>query len=171
MKVFLFCVLSIALVACNNGTSSDASIEQIQSLESNKSLSRSDSLIKTYVRFVDANPKHDSAVVYLFKAAQLNVRTNKVTPGARLYERVALEYKEDPHAPEALIRGGVALASMNDAANAKRLYDWFIKDYPTHPRIEEVKMWSETSGLSEEELMKRFQDIIQKAKDSTRNTQ
>jgi outer membrane protein assembly factor BamD (BamD/ComL family) len=171
MKVFFFSVLSIALIACNSVTDGDASIEQIQNLESSKNLSQSDSLIKTYMRFVDANPKHDSAVIYLFKAAQLNVRTNKVTPGARLYERVALEYKEDPRAPEALIRGGVAFATMTDAANAKRLYDWFIKDYPTHPRIEEVKMWSETSGMSDEQLMKRFQEIVQKAKDSTRNIQ
>jgi hypothetical protein len=54
----------------------------------------------------------------------------------------------------------VAYASIPDPANAKRLYDQFIAQYPSHARIEEVKKWSEYSGLSDEELFRRFQNQL-----------
>ena len=66
------------------------------------------------------------------------MKANNGVKGARLYERVAKEYQNDSLAPEALIRGGISFAAASDQANAKRLYDLFIANYPKHPRINEV---------------------------------
>ncbi len=159
MKFSVSLIIVVLLTSCS-GNSSDISVKDIAQLEQNKNLSGSDSMINSYIRFADAQPEHDSSVNYLFKAAQICIRSNKVVKGARLYERIATEYKGNSYAPEALIRGGTAFATVPDPANAKRLYDMFIAAYPEHARIEEVKMWSLTAGMTEEELFKFFKSEI-----------
>ena len=91
------------------------------------------------------------------KAAHICVTSSKVVKGARLYERVATEYAGSSMVPQALINGGIAFATIPDPAHAKKLYDQFITLFPNHPRIEEVKKWSEYSGLTDEELFRRFE--------------
>lgn len=166
MKYLFFCVLTLSVFSCNNSPA-DQAVKSIRELESNKNLAQSDSLINSYIRFADNDPAHDSSIAYLFKAASLSLKTSKVPKGARLYERVAMEYKNDSIAPKALIRAATAFASIPDPANAKRLYDYFIATYPTHPRIEEVKMWSVTSGMTEDELLRFFKEKIEKKDSNT----
>jgi outer membrane PBP1 activator LpoA protein len=156
MKFVAFFTVCLFATSCSNNAI-DTSIRDIKSLESNSKLKNSDSLINSYIRFADANPKHDSATVFLMNAAHICVTSSKVAKGARIYERIANEYAGNAIVPQALINGGIAFATIPDPANAKRLYDQFIALYPTHPRIEEVKKWSEYSGLTDEELFRRFE--------------
>jgi outer membrane PBP1 activator LpoA protein len=159
MKFIHFLAFSFLLASCSDN-SKDIAIKDIASLEQNTKLKNSDSLINSYIRFADANPSHDSSVNYLMHAAHICVTNSKVVKGARLYERVANEYTGNPLVPQALINGGIAFATIPDPANAKKLYDQFITLFPKHPRIEEVKKWSEYSGLTDEELFRRFEERL-----------
>ncbi len=162
MKYSFYFLLIVALSACSSNKEEKA-IADIKALESNKSFAKSDTLINSYVKFADAFPSHKLAPLFLFKAAQTSVQAHSDVKGARLYERLANEYQTDSLAPEALIRGGICFAAASDQANAKRLYDLFIAKFPTHPRIEEVKKWSEYSGMTEEQMLKQFeQDVLSK---------
>lgn len=164
MKTIYFLCLCILFAACTNGKVENE-LNNIKSLESNSKFKNSDSLIHSYLRFVDANPQHDSSVHFLMNAAHICVISSKVVKGARLYERVANEYPGNELVPQALINGGIAFATIPDPAHAKKLYDQFIALFPQHPRIEEVKKWSEYSGLTDEELFRRFEERL-KNKDS-----
>ncbi len=159
MKYIYFLAIIFFFTSCNN-SGVDNAIKDISSLEQNSKLKNSDSLINSYIRFADANPKHDSSAYYLMHAAHICVTNSKVVKGARLYERVANEYTSNPIVPQALINGGIAFATIPDPAHAKKLYDQFITLFPKHPRIEEVKKWSEYSGLTDEELFRRFQERL-----------
>lgn len=164
MKFIYFLAFSFLFASCtHNGL--DNAIKDIRSLEQNSKLKNSDSLINSYIRFADANPSHDSSVNYLMHAAHICVTNSKVVKGARLYERVANEYVGNPIVPQALINGGLSFATIPDPAHAKKLYDQFITLFPKHPRYEEVKKWSEYSGLTDEELFRRFQERLN-SKDS-----
>ena len=156
MKLVVFISFCLLVTACSN-SSIDNAIADIKNLEQNNKLKNSDSLINSYLRFADANPKHDSASAFLMNAAHICVTSSKVVKGARLYERVATEYTGSSIVPQALINGGIAFATIPDPAHAKKLYDQFITLFPNHPRIEEVKKWSEYSGLTDEELFRRFE--------------
>lgn len=156
MKYTYFLVISFLITSCSNNVI-DTAIRDISNLEQNSKLKNSDSLINSYIRFADANPSHDSSATYLMHAAHICVTTAKVVKGARLYERVANEYAGNSIVPQALINGGIAFATIPDPAHAKKLYDQFITLFPNHPRIEEVKKWSEYSGLTDEELFRRFE--------------
>lgn len=167
MRPLLLLTIIISLFSCV-GSSEEKAIDAIKSLEANKSFAKSDTLINSYVNFAEKFPSHKLAPTFLFKAAQACVQSNRGVKGAKLYEKMAMEYQNDTLAPEALIRAGVSMAAANDPANAKRLYDVFIKHYPDHKRIEEVKKWSEYSGLSEEELIRRFQENLNNLNDSAK---
>ena len=165
MKLVVFISFCLLVSSCSNN-STDIAIADIKDLEQNNKLKNSDSLINSYLRFADANPKHDSASAFLMYAAHICVTSTKVVKGARLYERVATEYTGSSLVPQALINGGITFATIPDPAHAKKLYDQFIALFPNHPRIEEVKKWSEYSGLTDEELFRRFEARLN-AKDTS----
>jgi outer membrane protein assembly factor BamD (BamD/ComL family) len=164
MKFLYAILLTMLAVAC--GSPENKMIKNIRQLEENKSLSTSDTLINMYIGFADKFPQHEKSVGYLFKAASKSMMSQKGLQGVKLYERIATEYKNDTLAPEALICAGIGYAGMKDPTNAKRLYDRFLEVYPNHPRIDEVKMWSETAFMSEEELQNRFLERL-RSMDST----
>lgn len=166
--LFIFTVF-LSVLACNNSKtkSPESSIDAIKTLESNSSLSKSDTLINSYINFAAQFPDHRLAPKFMFKAASAFVGSNRALKGVRLYEEMATKYPDDSLAPEAIICAGVGFEGLHDPANAKRLYDLFIQKYPQHPRVGEVRKWSEFVGLSEEELLRRFQEDLQK-KDSAK---
>jgi tetratricopeptide (TPR) repeat protein len=154
MKYFFQLLIVLFLVSCSNREGKI--IDRIKQLESNKSLDKSDTLINSYLEFVNTYPNHKNSPTYLFKAAEGKMRSKKELDATKLYERVANDYPEFDKSPNALINAGVAYESLNDAANARRLFEKFMKVYPKHERYNDVKLMSENVGLSEEELMKRF---------------
>lgn len=166
--LFIFTVF-LSVIACNNPKTAtpETSIEAIKTLESNASLSKSDTLIHSYINFAKQFPDHQLAPRFLFKAASAYVGSNRALLGVRLYEDVATKYPADSLAPEAIICAGVGFEGLNDQANAKRMYDLFVKKYPQHPRAAEVSNMSEFVGLSDEEFLRRFQEKLAK-KDSAK---
>jgi hypothetical protein len=165
----LFFVLSLCTIAACTNSKEEKAIADIKTLESNSSFAKSDTLINSYINFSDAFPQHKLAPLFLFKAAQTCIIAHKDVKGARLYERMATDYQSDSLAPEALIRGGISYAAASDQANAKRLYDLFIAKFPNHPRIDEVKKWSEYSGMTEEEMIRQFEQNILSKQDTTKS--
>lgn len=163
MNKLVLSIICLFLLSCS-GSPAEKELVRIRKMEKTAGLKNSDSLIHTCIRFADTYPEHAQTPGLLFKAAEMYIRsgmnagTDKVIKGARIYERMAFEYATDTLAPEALIRAGIAYSTIPDPANAKRMYDGFIKAYPSHARIGEVRVWSETAGLSEEELLKRFEE-------------
>lgn len=146
----------VVLLGCTN--ESEKLSKQIQSLETNKQFQNSDSLVNIYTLFSVKYPEHSNTIKYMFKAAEIQVKKNNLLEGIKLYETIGTQYNDKELAPEALIRASVCFQSIPDPANAKRMLDLFIKKFPTHERIEEVKQMNEIVGLSEEELIKRFTD-------------
>lgn len=146
----------VVLLGCTN--ESENLSKQIQSLETNKQFQNSDSLVNIYTLFSSKYPEHPNTIKYMFKAAEIQVKKNNLLEGIKLYETIGVQYNDKELAPEALIRASVCFQSIPDPANAKRMLDLFIKKFPTHDRIEEVKQMNEIVGLSEEELIKRFTD-------------
>jgi TolA-binding protein len=146
----------VVLLGCSN--ESEKLSKQIQSLETNKQFQNSDSLVNIYTLFSTKYPEHPNTIKYLFKAAEIQVKKNNLLEGIKLYETIGTKYDDKELAPESLIRASVCFQTIPDPANAKRMLELFIKKFPTHERIEEVKQMNEIVGLSEEELIKRFTD-------------
>lgn len=154
MKYIFQLLIVLFLVSCTSNE--QKIINRIKQLESNKTLDKSDTLINSYMEFVNTFPQHENAPTFLFKAAEGKMRSKNPLEATKLYEKVAMDYPDFEKSPNALINAGVAYESFHDAANAKRMFETFMKKYPNHERFNDVKLMSENVGLSEEELMKRF---------------
>lgn len=158
-KHVLFLTLGFALFACSDNAA-QKSINDIKALEANPSLQASDTLINCYTRFSEKYPDHKLSPVFLFKAAQGLMQSNRTLKGTRMYESMGMKYEKDSLAPEALIRAGIGFQAANDPANAIRVYEVFLKRYPSHPRAGEIKKNIEYAGLSEEEFMRKFNEEV-----------
>jgi outer membrane PBP1 activator LpoA protein len=163
MKLLYYISIVVLAIACKGG-SEQSMIKDIRQLEANKSLATSDTLINTYVQFADRYPQHDSAAKYLFRAARASIKSGKEKKGVQLFERVANTYKDTVLGPEALIIAGMVYSKMPDPVNAKRIFEQFVRQYPTHPRNAEMKIMAEEAGMSEEEQMQRFLQRIEKTR-------
>jgi TolA-binding protein len=154
--IYLFITL-IVLQSCQNNAERTL-LNNIKELEANKKMLTSDTLIKSYLLYVQEYPNNEFSVKYLFKAGEASVKAGKIVEAAKIYERVDSKYSDKELSPEALIRAAVCLQSVPDPANAKRLFEVFLKKYPQHERYEDVKTMNEIVGLTEEELLKRFSE-------------
>jgi outer membrane protein assembly factor BamD (BamD/ComL family) len=163
MKLLYYICCIVLIVACKGGEE-QRMIRDIRQLEANKSLATSDTLINTYVQVADRYPKHDSAVKYLFRAARASIKSNKEMKGIKLFERVANDYKDTILGPEALIIAGMVYTKLPDPVNAKRVFEQFVRQYPTHPRNAEMKIMAEEAGMSDEEQMQRFLQRIEQTR-------
>ena len=161
MKKLFFLTLVVSLVSC--GSNAEKQLRDIRQLQANKSLRTSDTLINSYIRFADQFPDHDSAVRFLFKAARASVRANKIMQGIRLDERIIEKYPKDTmYRPESMINAGMNYSHMPDVANAKKLWEMFLKEYPGHPRSADIRIMAEEAGMSEEEKTRRFWERFEK---------
>lgn len=164
-KIFYLSVILVSVAACSSKESK--AIDNIKLMESNKSLITSDTLINSYLDFVQKYPEHDQSPGFLDKAANACVRSNRMVKGARLYEKLAMDYPNDSLAPGALISGGVSFDAAKDPANAKRLYGIYLEKYKNHWRYKDVQYYYDATGKSEEQFMEEFLQRVAEKGDST----
>ncbi len=74
--------------------------------------------IQTLVDFVSQAPNHARAGEFLFDAAGIAERDDRLQQAAELYERVALEYPGDERSPRALFLAGILHYRLEDYPNA-----------------------------------------------------
>lgn len=151
MKYSLYILFLITLTSSCSGKKEQKLLENIKTLEADKQLANSDTLINSYIRFADQYPGHPYAIKFLYKAAEASVKAGKNGAGARLYERLANNYKDSTTlASEALINAGFNYEALHDAANEKRVFEQFLNQYPDHPRAQDIRFSLELIGLSPE---------------------
>lgn len=154
MKYFQIIIACTIFSSCSNNIKEQL-VNNIKTLETQKEYKLSDSLVNTYIAFGKQFPEDSNAIKYTFKAAEILIKNNQLVKGAKLYESIAKD-NSSPLAAEALLRAGVCYESIPDKANAVKIYEQFIAQFPTHERIEEVKKMKEYAGLTDEELFKRL---------------
>ena len=73
---------------------------------------------KTLIDFVAAVPSSPSAPEFLFTAARITERDNRLDEAAQLWERVANEYSASEQVPSALFLAGISRYRLNDYQGA-----------------------------------------------------
>lgn len=73
---------------------------------------------ETLLKFVEENPYHARAAEFLFDAALVAEREDKLEIAEELFDRAAREYPSDERAPRAMFLLGITLYRLKDYANA-----------------------------------------------------
>ena len=130
---------------------------QNQSMDLNKPLA--EQMVREYRDFAIAHSKDSLAPHYLFKAADLSVGLGKYDRAIGYLESVTTEYPDYQRNVEMwLFKGFIYEQHMNQHAKAVEAYEALIDRFPNHRLAKDARASIENLTLSEEELIRRFQE-------------
>jgi len=123
-------------------------------------------LFASYKNFADSFPKNDSIPEYLYRAGRLASGLTYLMEAVNCYHRVYDKYPTSKRAPFCLFMEAFIYENqLHGTEKAKKLYEEFMKKYPEHELVKDVKFSLEHLGKSDDELIKEF-EAKQKAKGS-----
>ncbi len=121
-------------------------------------------LIDLYIGFADNFSADTLAPIYLFKAADMAMNTNRSLQAIQLYERIIEQYSGYAKAPEALfLQGYVYENNLNRLDKAEEIYKKFIELYPDNDFADDAEVSLQYLGKTPEELIEIFQQQSESA--------
>lgn len=160
-------LLSILVVVFFASCCSDKTMEKINALESSmidgNGVLRNDvgmELVGAYVKYAKKNSEDEKAPDYLFKAIDISVNlvSYDYRKSVEIADMIVSKYPDHELAPMALyLKGFIYEELMHDEDKAKQAYNEFIEKYPNNPMVEEVKASLSNVGVSDLELIRRFE--------------
>lgn len=123
-------------------------------------------LMRAYAAFGERFGNRAAAPDYLYKAGEMAMAFELPAEAIRYFDRVYNQYPDFKKRPYVLfLRAFVLENQTKNYEEAKRLYEKFIMEYPTHEMVDDAVYSIENMGKSPEELIREFerQDSIKKA--------
>ena len=125
-------------------------------------------LMDAYIVFSERFSSYEGAADNLFKAGEIAMGLNMTAEAIRCFDKVFNDFSDYEKRPYALFLKAFVLE--NQAQNfeeAKRIYQLFLVEFPTHEMADDAEYSIKNIGKSPEELIREFeiQDSIKKAKE------
>lgn len=160
----LLILLVIVAVACTSQREKD--MKAISSLEKELETegARPDAekltkLLDSYIAFVDNNKTDSGASNYLYKAMNLCIGVNNGQKAMQLTDRMLNEYPKSTYIPEAVfLKAYIYENLLNELGQASKVYNDFLKKYPTHDLADDAEAALKYLGKSPEEMVKEFEE-------------
>lgn len=116
-------------------------------------------MINLYLEYSDQYNTDSLAPEYLYRAAEIAMNSDKPIDACSYLFRIEKKYKGQFDKMPAVIYmlGYVHENMLNDFDNAEVYYNKFLREYPDHPRAEEVKSVLSHIRMSDEELIRQFE--------------
>lgn len=119
---------------------------------------KANELIQLYKGFVDNNREDALAADYLFKAGEVAEGLEKHDLAIAYFNRVVNEYPDYVKRPEALyLTGFINETKLEKFGEAKTIYERVIKEFPNHILAKNATHAIENLGMSDEDLIKKFE--------------
>ncbi|MFN5210043.1 MAG: tetratricopeptide repeat protein [Bacteroidota bacterium] len=115
-------------------------------------------LLKSYMDFFHKYSNDSLAPAYLFKAAQLSIFMHYYMPALdylRLFQEMYPKHRLTDDAT--FLTAFIYDNHMHDVEKAKKAYENFIAAYPNSPLVNDAKASISNLGLSDEELIRKFE--------------
>lgn len=116
-------------------------------------------LVEAYEAYANAFREDSITPYYLFKGADLSIGVKRYQDAVSFYERIYKYYQEFPKRSDALfMQAFVYDEHLKMKGKAADLYDLMIEKYPDHPLADDAASLKEKLTLSDEELIKLFEE-------------
>lgn len=166
---------SIALLtACGGGTAPEVSPEQAHAIEGARRIrSMEDSifnsgsgvdtraahgLVDVYLAYAKTHPLDTLAPEYLFRAANVKRSLRDPQGSIALYDRIIRDYAGWRKLEDVFyLKAFVLDADLKQKGEAEKAYREVIGRYPDSPFAEDARRMMALIGLSDEEILQRFQ--------------
>lgn len=167
---FIIIALTTALCACSNSDRQDQAASDLQtridSLENlffdkegeHATTTTGMELVRAYAHVYKDAPDDSLSVEALFKAGEVSMGIAQGNLAVKYFKMLYDEHPDFHKAPEALFLCGFCEENLNShTSDAKWYYEKFLEEYPDHHLAEDARFSLENLGLSDEELIRRFQ--------------
>ena len=107
-----------------------------------------DGAIQTLLDFVTTAPAHPRAAEFLFSAAQIAERNDRLEQAAQIWERIPTEYPEDERAQRALFLAGISRYRLADFTGAMGAFQRYLENATTLEERAAAHFWQGKSQLA-----------------------
>ena len=115
--------------------------------------------IKLYKQFADSFPNEKSAPDYLFKAANVSIGVRQYIQAINFLERIKTYFPGYEKSPESLFLMAFIYDNyLDQKGKARDVYQEVIDQYPGHKFASDAKEVIKTLEMTDEELIKMFQE-------------
>jgi len=177
MRYFILITSALMVfAACNSNqkpaSEADIPLAQIDSLEAAlfaESEAPADAnagmkLIRSYAKYYQNHKSDSVAVDMLFKAGEVSMGIGQGNLAVKYFKTVGEDHKEYSKAAEALFLTGFCEETINrDTANARFYYEKFLEAYPDHKLAEDARFSIQNMSMSDEELIRMFEEKLKSA--------
>ncbi|MCB0481216.1 MAG: hypothetical protein KDC83_07270 [Flavobacteriales bacterium] len=180
MKKIMLIALAGILFSCGSNNSNDAeklkkeAVEGIEKLEAelkssvelSPNLKKANKLIEMYVTFVNNNPNDDHCGEFIFKAGEVSMGTEQYKRAIGFFENVITNYP----GYEKIVEAHYLVAFIYDyyldqKGVAEDKYKLVIERFPRNDFANEARGAINNLYLSDEELIKKFEDLNRSAQE------
>ncbi len=163
-KISLIISLTIVMfIACTS--KKDQAVQDIKKMEEsllkdsnglNSQVAKQ--IVDAYIAFADAYPKDTNAPVFIFKAADISMNSNKPEQAVNYFNRVLKDYPDFRRAPDCIFMKAFLYENvMKNYKKAEELYKEFIQKYPKHDLADDAQMSINNMGKSPDQLIAEFE--------------
>ena len=168
----LFFLVSIVLVSCNNTRKEMSEQEGLRSelLEKERDLhARTDvdpeaarAMIGKYIEFVNKYPEDSLSSKYLFKAAEIAMNFEQPNNSITYLTRIEDNYPDyEEYGTSLFLKAFIYDNYLKSYEKAEQYYNIFLEKYPDHPFAKDAKSSLMFLGISDDDLIKLFEDTDQ----------
>lgn len=116
-------------------------------------------VVQFYRDYATNNPKDSITPEYLFKAGEVSIGLKDYETATGLFERIYNNYPNFNKRIESLyLVGFVYDEHIGNYGKAREYYEKVLNNHPDHEFADDAKASIETLGLTDEEIIKKFQD-------------
>jgi len=166
-KNIIITVLSvIILISCTDKKNND--LQKIKDLEiklvSDSSaipnFQQSKELANYFTSFAKDYPKDSNSVVFLFKAASINMNIGQASLAIELYDKIINDYPNFDKVSDCMfLKAFIYDDKLKDLVKAEVAYKEFLVKYPNHDFAKDAKVCLNNLGKTPEQLIKEFEAI------------
>lgn len=135
----------------------EAALKKLEILTPDNSLAFE--AIKLYKQFADSFPDEKAAPGYLFNAANVSIGIRQYIQAINFLERIKQHFPDYEKSPESLFLMAFIYDNyLDQKGRAREIYEEVIATYPQHKFASDAKEVIKTLEMSDEELIKMFQE-------------
>lgn len=110
--------------------------------------------------FVMLNPHYAKAPRFLERAAEVAIAAKTYPKALAIFDWIIDKFSQSKEAPRAVFMKGLVFDDyLNKTDLAKEQYEKFLKDYPEHPFVNDVRFSLETLGKTDQEIQEYLEAI------------
>lgn len=115
-------------------------------------------VIDCYEKYIKANPKDSLTPIYLMRAADICSNISQAQKSVGFCDSLIRNFPNNAKVPDAMfLMAFITENKLGNQALAKELYQKFIDKYPNHPLANDAKACIENLGMSDEEIIAKFE--------------